>query len=84
MSAAESLGGTVDVCDAVHGSSRGARGGGHENRQVWHLRQVDDSCWENHVGKGKEYKETIRRGEVVEQCPQLVYMPRHCNLYSLS
>jgi len=41
--AAEGLGGAGNVGDAVHGGGRGARGGGHEDRQVWHLGQVNDS-----------------------------------------
>lgn len=50
MPAAEGLGGSRDVGDAVHGGGRGARGGGHEDRQVWHLGQVDDACREKREG----------------------------------
>lgn len=46
MAAAEGLGGPGDVGDAVHGGGRGARGGGHEDGQVWHLGQVNDACRE--------------------------------------
>lgn len=47
VSAAEGLGGAGDVGDAVHGGGGGAGGGGHEDRQVRHLGQVDDSWEEN-------------------------------------
>lgn len=48
VSAAEGLGGAGDVGDAVHGGGGGAGGGGHEDRQVRHLGQVDDS-WKRAV-----------------------------------
>lgn len=66
MSAAERLGSAVHVGDAVHGGCRGAWGGGHEHREVWDLRQVNDPCWEK--------EKVVRNGrgrspEPSGQCP---------------
>lgn len=42
--AAEVLGCGGEVGEAVHGGGRRAWRGGHQHRQMWHLRQVDDAC----------------------------------------
>lgn len=72
--AAEGLGGSRDVGDAVHGGGRGARGRGHKDRQVWHLGQVNDACREKQEDC-QDNAELLQFGRAGAGCASLTQPP---------